>query len=158
MIYYSQHNKGIKLYSNLDTKYAEKLADHNESIGHCILDLGAEDFTAEAPHPIFDPALKLRRLEKELKDPSVAVVTMDFITGPGVHLDPVPPFAEACKKILAERKGAITFIANICGSLEDPQDVPACEKMLRDAGVIVTASNYQSTKLASALMNALENR
>lgn len=158
MIYYSQHNKGIKLYSNLDTKYAEKLADHNESIGHCILDLGAEDFTAEAPHPIFDPALKLRRLEKELKDPSVAVVTMDFITGPGVHLDPVRPFAEACKKILAERKGAITFIANICGSLEDPQDVPACEKMLRDAGVIVTASNYQSTKLASALMNALENR
>ena len=88
----------------------------------------------------------------------VAVVTMDFIAGPGVHLDPVRPFAEACKAILEERKGAITFIANICGSLEDPQDVPACEKMLRDAGVIVTASNYQSTKLASALMNALENR
>ena len=158
MIYYTQNNKGVKLYSNLKTKYAEQIPDHDVSVGHCILDLGAEDFTAEAPHPIFDPALKLKRLKKELADPSVAVVTMDFIAGPGVHLDPVRPFAEACKAILEERKGAITFIANICGSLEDPQDVPACEKMLRDAGVIVTASNYQSTKLASALMNALENR
>ena len=31
-------------------------------------------------------------------------------------------------------------------------------QMLSDAGVIVTASNYESTKLASALMAALENR
>ncbi|MBQ4296909.1 MAG: hypothetical protein II771_01335 [Clostridia bacterium] len=158
MIYYTQHNKGVKLYSNLNTKYAEQIKDHNVSVGHCILDLGAEDFTAEAPHPIFDPALKLKRLNRELEDDSVAVVTMDFITGPGVHLDPVRPFAEACKKILAERRDHVTFIANICGSLEDPQDVPACKKMLSDAGVIVTASNYESTKLASALMAALENR
>ncbi len=158
MIYYSEHNKGVKLYSNLDTKYAEQIADHNISVGHCILDLGAEDFTAEAPHPIFDPALKLRRLYRELEDKEVAVVTLDFITGPGVHLDPVRPFAEACKKIIEERQGAITFISNICGSVNDPQNAEECRKMLSDAGVIVTDSNYASTKLASAMLAALEAR
>ena len=45
-----------------------------------------------------------------------------------------------------------------CGSLEDPQDTLAAEQMLRDAGVIVTKSNYESTKLASAFLNALEER
>ena len=34
----------------------------------------------------------------------------------------------------------------------------AAEQMLRDAGVIVTKSNYESTKLASAFLNALEER
>jgi len=158
MIYYSRNNSNVKLYSNLKNKYSAQLSDHNKSVGHCILDLGAEDFTAEAPHPIFDPALKLKRFLKELSDPEVAVITMDFIFGPGVHEDPVTPFADACRRIRAERGGAITFIANICGSLEDPQNTPEKEKLLRDAGVIVTQSNYESTRLASAIMAKLEKR
>lgn len=37
-------------------------------------------------------------------------------------------------------------------------DTLAAEKMLADAGVIVTRSNYESTKLASAFLAALEER
>lgn len=157
MIYYTKHNKGAKLYSNLKTKYAEQIPDHNNSVGHCILDLGAEDFTAEAPHPVFDPMLKLKRFKKEVADPSVAVITMDFIMGPGVAADPVTPFAKECKA-LKDAGSNLIFISNVCGSLEDPQDTLAAEQMLRDAGVIVTKSNYESTKIASAFLAALEER
>ena len=151
--YFVAHNPDVPLYSNLKNAYSTRLEDSEKSIGHAILDLGAEDFTAKAPHPVFDPGLRLKRLCQELEDPEVAVVLLDFITGPGVAYDPITAFANEC----AKHPGVI-FISNICGSLEDPQNVEEKQKLLEKAGVIVTKSNYQSTRLASALMNALERR
>lgn len=150
---FDAHNQGVHLYSNLTNRYSEKLADSEQSQGHAILDLGAEDFTTKAPHPVFDPSLRLKRLRQELADPEVAVVLLDFITGPGVAYDPITSFAEECAK-----HPDVVFISNICGSEEDPQDVAQKEKLLLASGVIVTKSNYQSSRLASALMNALERR
>ena len=151
--YFSAHNTEVTLYSNLSNRYCVKLADSEVSEGHAILDLGAEDFTAKAPHPVFDPSLRLARLRKELEDPQVGVVLLDFITGPGVAYDPITAFARECAK-----HPDIIFISNICGSLEDPQNVEEKQRLLEKAGVIVTKSNYQSSRLASALMNALERR
>ena len=151
--YFAAHNQGVALNSNLKNSYSTKLDDAEQSVGHTILDLGAEDFTAKAPHPVFDPGLRLKRLCQELEDPQVAVVLLDFITGPGVAYDPITAFAKECAK-----HPNIIFISNICGSLEDPQNVVEKQKLLEKSGVIVTKSNYQSTRLASALMNALERR
>ena len=151
--YFAAHNDNVTLYSNLSNAYCTKLEDSEKSFGHAILDLGAEDFTAKAPHPVFDPALRLKRLRQELDDSEVAVVLLDFITGPGVAYDPITSFAKECAK-----HPDMIFISNICGSLEDPQNVAEKEKLLVDSGVIVTKSNYQSSRLASALMNALEKR
>ena len=151
--YFAAHNGDVALYSNLKNGYSTKLEDSEKSKGHTILDLGAEDFTAKAPHPVFDPGLRLKRLCQELEDPQVAVVLLDFITGPGVAYDPITAFARECAK-----HPNVIFISNICGSLEDPQNVVEKQKLLENAGVIVTKSNYQSTILASALMNALERR
>ena len=151
--YFAAHNKDVALKSNLKNAYSTKLADSEQSEGHTILDLGAEDFTAKAPHPVFDPGLRLKRLCQELEDPEVAVVLLDFITGPGVAYDPITSFAKECAK-----HPNIIFISNICGSLEDPQNVVEKQKLLEKSGVIVTKSNYQSSRLASALMNALERR
>ena len=151
--YFAARNQGAALYSNLKNAYSTKLEDSGRSVGHTILDLGAEDFTAKAPHPVFDPGLRLKRLCQELEDPQVAVVLLDFITGPGVAYDPITAFAQECTK-----HPDIIFISNICGSLEDPQNVEEKQRLLEKSGVIVTKSNYQSTRLASALMNALERR
>jgi succinyl-CoA synthetase alpha subunit len=151
--YFAAHNAEVPLYSNLKNAYSTKLEDSEQSQGHAILDLGAEDFTAKAPHPVFDPGLRLKRLRQELEDPQVAVVLLDFITGPGVAYDPITAFARECAK-----HPDIIFISNICGSLEDPQNVEEKQRLLEKSGVIVTKSNYQSTRLASALMNALERR
>ena len=42
--------------------------------------------------------------------------------------------------------------------LKSPSTVHFHMKGLEEAGVIVTPSNYQSTKLASAMMNAMDRR
>ena len=86
----------------------------------------------------------------------MGVILLDFITGPGVAKEPVKEFAIEAKKAIAEKH--ITVISNICGSAEDPQNIELQAKMLRDAGVIVTDSNYQSARLAAALMSALNER
>jgi FdrA protein len=153
LILFARENPGVKLMSNLSTGYAEKLPSHRESRGHAILDLGAEDFTAEAPHPVFDPALRLKRLDAEMKDPQTAVVLIDFITGPGLHPDPIEPFARA----IAGR-GDMVFIATICGAQGDPQDIGRGRDALEKAGAVVADSNHQSARLAARLMAALDRR
>ena len=158
MIYFNESDKNLPLNSNLKTRFAEQLESHNISLGHTILDLGSEDFTIEAPHPVFEPAIRLKRFEKEMMDPEVAVIMLDFITGPGVHLNPIDPFIEAFKKLKQKRKEHVTIISTICGSSGDPQNVLEKEELLKDAGIIVTKSNYQSTKLAFALVEKLEGK
>ncbi len=153
MILFHKNNPDVPLYSNLDTRYAEKLADHSVSRGHTILDLGAEDFTAEAPHPVFDPYLRLRRVEQEVADPSVGVILLDFITGPGVHRDPILPFVPAIKD-----HPEICFIATVCGAEGDPQNIGEATAALRDAGCVVAGSNAESAELASRVMALLEKR
>lgn len=153
LLYYNKI-PGIILYSNLDTVYARKLTDFHISKGHTILDMGAEDFTRESPHPVFDPTPRIRRLKQELQDTETAVVLLDFITGPGVAEDPITPFIYAISDQNITRH--ITYIANICGSLQDPQDIAGKKKRLEEAGVIVTSCSYESARLAGALMKELE--
>lgn len=158
LIYFNRHNSGVVIHSNLKNKYAVTLADHLKSEGHSILDLGSEDFTCSAPHPVFDPNIRTKRFQKELEDPETAVILLDFILGPAVHQDPVRPFAEMYKQEMEKQNRYITIIAEVCGSEEDPQKASEQEKLLRDAGFIVASSNFESTKIASALMDALEGR
>lgn len=156
LIYYNKTLPGVKLYSNLKTQYADKLQDYNQSLGHTVLDLGSEEFTADAPHPVFDPLLRLKRFGKELQDKDATIFTLDFILGPGVHCDPVSAFAYECKQAMDARGGSITVIANICGAKQDPQDIEKCERILKENGVIVTHSNYQTSRLAGKIINGTE--
>lgn len=157
LIYFSRHN-ACQLNSNLKTRYAAKIPDPEASVGHTILDLGSEEFTEKAPHPVFDPAIRLKRFRKEMEDEALAVVLLDFITGPGVHPDPATAFVKAYREGLAKRGDHVTCIATVCGSKGDPQDVEGIRNLLKENGVLVMDSNYQSARLASAMMAALEGR
>ena len=154
LIYFAEHNKSTVFHSNLKTKYAEKLLDSEKFIGHSVVDLGAPEFTKDTPHPVFDPAIRLKVFERELADESVACIALDFITGPGVHPNPAEDFA----RVYARSKKNITVIANICGSEGDPQNILNMETVLRVSGMIVTQSNYQSARLAGAIIAGLEGR
>ncbi len=158
LIYFSSHNPGVPLYTNLENQYAQKLPDHRYSRENTILDLGAEDFTADAPHPVFEPALRLKRFYQELEDPETAVILLDFITGPGVHPDPITPFVRAYEDAVLAKGRKLVVISSICGSRGDPQNVAEKTALLRKAGVLVMPSNYQSSRLASALMTKLAQR
>ena len=148
--------RDMNLTSNLRTAYATQLQSALKSEKHCILDLGSEEFTKNAPHPVFDPEIRLKRFREEIQDETVAVILLDFITGPGVAKEPVIEFAKEAAVAIKEKH--ITVISNICGSTEDPQNIHAQAEKLKAAGVIVTDSNYQSARLATALMNAINER
>ena len=156
LIYISQHVENANLHSNLKTVYATKLPSALKSEGHSILDLGSEEFTKNLPHPVFDPIIRLRRFREEVEDEGVAAILLDFITGPGVAKDPVSELAKEAEHAIKEKH--ITVISNICGSYEDPQDIQLQAEKLKAAGVIVTESNFQSARLAAALMTAVNER
>ncbi len=153
MMIFRRSNPNMILNSNLETIYANRLDSHLKSNGHTILDLGSEEFTAKAPHPVFDPGLRIYRLEQEIEDPEVAIILLDFITGPGVHENPIMPFVPFFKD-----HPEIVFIAAICGANGDPQDIAAAREALEKNGVIVSDSNYQSSRLAASLISALDRR
>jgi len=153
LILFHRQNPQVPLYSNLSTSYAHKLLSHHQSTENTILDMGAEDFTAEAPHPVFDPALRIQRLEQELADPRVAVVLLDFITGPGMSRNPILPFVPIIRK-----HPEVVFITAICGAKGDPQNIEEAQKALAEAGAMVAKSNRQSARLAATLMAELDRR
>ncbi len=141
----------LTLHTNRDnTKYAARLKTHRQSKHHTLLDMGDLDFTVEAPHTVFDPAQRVQRLRQELADPSVGLIAMDIILGPGVAPDPA-----SCYVLLMQKHPEVTFICAICGSEEDPQGKQRIRAMLAQAGAIVTDSNFESARLCAKICQKL---
>ncbi|HYL25629.1 MAG TPA: hypothetical protein VEV21_14670, partial [Burkholderiales bacterium] len=80
---------GVPVYSNAPLHAARELPDANRSQETTFLDMGAELFVKGRPHPMIDATQRKRRLEQEGKDPTVAVVLLDFILGAIASRDPV---------------------------------------------------------------------
>ena len=142
----------VELHTNRDnTKYAARLATHKQSEKHTLLDMGDLDFTAEAPHTVFDPAQRLQRFQQELNDPQVGLIAMDIILGPGVAPDPA-----SCYLPLMEKRPDVTFVCAVCGGEGDPQNKKEIQRRLRAAGAIVANSNYESARLCARICQLVE--
>lgn len=144
----------IELHTNRDnTKYAARLQTHKHSEGHTLLDMGDLDFTAEAPHTVFDPTQRVERLRQELADPEVALVAMDIILGPGVAPDPA-----SCYVPLMRSRPDVIYVCAVCGGEGDPQGKDNIARMLREAGAVVADSNYESARLCAMICRQLGRR
>ncbi len=144
----------IKLYTNRDnTKYAKRLETHKMSQDHTLLDMGDLDFTAEAPHTVFDPAQRVQRFKQELANKDVAVIAMDIILGPGVAPDPA-----SCYVPMISAAPDVIFVCSVCGGEGDPQNKAAIKRMLSGVGAIVADSNYESARLCAKICQKLEAR
>ena len=147
-----------EVYSNvpLDKKY--RLPDSLVSKEHTILDLGEDEFTVGRLHPMMDNDLRIRRLEIEADDPQVAVLLIDLVLGYGAHPDPASELAPAIQaaKSRAEEAGRyLEVVAIVSGTDEDPQDLNAQIRQLKEAGVKVFTSNDEATIYAGRLAAAL---
>ena len=146
---------GIPVYSNapLDLKY--KLADPDHSIEHTIIDMGADHYTVGKPHPMIDGTMRKQRILAEGRDPQVAILLLDFILGYNASMDPVGELLEAifeAKKAAQARGGALTVVASICGTDDDPQDLSLQTKALQESDVIVFQSNAKAARFCSELI------
>jgi hypothetical protein len=82
---------------------------------------------------------------------------MDFVLGYGSHFDPVGemlPGIEKAQRLKAEKGNGPCFIASVCGTDKDPQNLVDQEEKLRKAGAIVMPSNAQAVRLAMKILKA----
>lgn len=147
--------KRMKIKSNVAKKQEEKLEQINNSVGHTLIDLGDDLFTAGRPHPMIEPSLRNERILQEAKDPETAVILLDFELGFGSHEDPVGISLQTIKEaqILSEKEGRyLPIIAYVCGTNLDKQDFYKQKSILTEAGVYVAESNEEATMLAANLI------
>jgi FdrA protein len=153
--------EGLDVFSNVQTKPESVLIDPHVSINHSILDLGEDLFTQGRPHPMIDFSIREERLSREMEDPEVALLLMDFVLGYGAHEDPCGAMLGAlsqAKQRAEERGGYLAVVASIVGTEGDFQDLAEQKKKLESVGCVVMPSNYQAAMLAVKIIKALEAR
>lgn len=143
------------VYSNIAKDPEFLLADVDQSREHTFMDFGDDAFTRGRPHPMIDPSLRIERLLREGRDPSVAVIVMDFILGYGAHQDPVgvtlPAILEC--KALAEREGRhLEILGYVLGTEDDTPSLREQTRSLSDAGVTIASSCTNAGLLARGMV------
>ncbi|WP_010530286.1 acyl-CoA synthetase FdrA [Lentibacillus jeotgali] len=126
--------------------------------GHEVVDLGDDAYTQGRAHPMIDPTLRVEKVEEAAADDETAVILLDNVIGYGAHDDMAGVFApviEKAKQQAASEGKAFVAIASVTGTEEDPQVFQDQVDKLKAAGVIVTESNAQATKLAVEMVNYL---
>jgi FdrA protein len=100
---------------------------------------------------MIDATLRNERLIKEASNPSTAVILFDVVLGYVASPDPagdlIPAIKEA-KKIVKKRGHSVGFVAHVCGTEEDPQNLKLQEQRLREAGVLVLPTNALASRVA----------
>jgi FdrA protein len=145
-------NMGSSVYGNISLDGVERLANSKISKGHCIIDLGADEFTLGKPHPMIEPEMRRERLLEEARDPQVAVILLDFVLGYGAHPNPVGatvPHLEMVKRETKRNGRSVPIVTSVCGTDEDPQDKSVQIRMLEKCGVLVMPSNAQAARVAA---------
>lgn len=123
------------LYSNLSLPGVIDLEDPSRSVGHSVVDLGADEFTAGRLHPMIDNDLRLRRLRQEAADPEAGLILIDVVLGQGAHPDPAAELAPAIQEATA-REG-LHVVALLVGTDQDPQGLDEQHERLAAAGARV---------------------
>ncbi len=139
------------VYSNAPLHKENKLDDSNRSKRHTCVDLGEEEFTQGRPHPMIDATQRSERLIKEASDRGTAVILFDVVLGyvasPNPAGDLIPAIKEA-KKTAKGKGHSLIFVAHVCGTEEDPQNLKSQEEKLKKAGVLVLSTNALASRVA----------
>ncbi|HBT20717.1 MAG TPA: hypothetical protein DEA47_05085 [Peptococcaceae bacterium] len=147
------------IYSNIPLKPELRLPSSQQSKAHTIIDLGDDEFTRGRPHPMIDPLPRNERLLQEYKDPEVAVILRDVVTGYGSHPDPAGELARAVMEAReAYPNNNAAVIAFVCGTEGDPQPLSAQVETLEKAGIMVLPSNAEAARVAGRIIKQLESK
>jgi FdrA protein len=132
---------------------------HDEGVmfdaqGHSVIDLGDDAYTVGRAHPMIDPSLRSDMLRQAALDPDTAVVLFDVVLGCGAHEDPAAMAVAAMEDARARREpdaGRVIFVASVCGTRQDPQDLARQIAALRAAHIWVETSNSEAAAVALQL-------
>ncbi len=138
---------GLRVFSNAPLEADQKLVDPHQSQAHTLIDLGAEQFTEGRLHPMIDARWRRERISREAQDPEIAVLLLDVILGYNSSLNPagdLAPAIAAAKKEAKKRGQHLCVVASVCGTENDPQNLPLQVKTLEQEDVIVFRSSAQA--------------
>lgn len=141
--------------SNAPLDHANELEDVSTSVGHTILDLGADEFTVGRPHPMIEPSLRHDRLIQEALDSETAVVLVDIETGYGSNDNAASILADEvreARELLSAQNRFVAFFGTVCGSVDDYQGYDAQKQILEESGVVVFETNEQLARAAAAVL------
>lgn len=150
-----------KIYSNVPLSKDCLLSDSNKSRGHCCVDLGEEEFTVGRPHPMIDSTLRNERIIKEAKDPRTAVILLDIVLGYGSNADPAEEILPAiwqAMEIAKTKNRSLAFIAHVCGTDDDPQNLDLQKKKLTKNGIKIAITNAQGARIAALIAQLASER
>jgi FdrA protein len=148
---------GIPVSSNAPINPQNKLAVADHSVGHTVLDMGADEYTVGRPHPMIDGTQRKLRILAESRDPQLRVLLLDFILGYNAAMDPAGDLLEAiveAKRDAQKRGGHLTVVASVAGTEGDPQNLDLQTRILRESGVIVFQSNAHAAIFCRELVQA----
>ena len=135
--------------------------DHEEGYllnanGFEVIDLGDDIYTQGKPHPMIDPDTRIQFFQKAAQDESTAIILFDVVLGYGSHEDMAEALIPGIEKIQKETQANgknIYFVATVCGTDQDPQDIDEQKAKLEKAGVILRDSNNQAILTALAMLD-----
>ncbi len=122
-----------------------------EAAQHTLIDYGESEYTVGKAHPMIDFSTRNAELVKAAADPNTSVLLFDVVLGYGANMDPVgqlAPALMAATELRSKQNRPITFIASVCGTASDPQDMQQQSDRLTQLGVILAASNAEAARLA----------
>lgn len=126
------------------------LTDRRIDSRHQILDMGADEYTVNQPHPMIAPNTQADSIRRAGEEEGPVVVLFDVVLGYGAHEDPAGVLAVAVEDVRARRPRDVRFFASCVGTSEDPQGHREQVAKLRLAGVDVRATS-ELAALAAAL-------
>ncbi len=149
------------IFSNAPAGRARPLADPWRSEAHSLVDLGDDRFTRGRPHPMIDQRLRNERILREAADPEVAAILLDVVLGHGAHPDPaaeIAPVVAAARARARRARRNLVFVGFVCGTDADPQNRGRQAARLREAGMILAASNAQAVRIAARIAQRAAGR
>jgi FdrA protein len=121
-----------------------------------IIDLGDDEYTSGALHPMIDPTNRNRFVEQAFQDENVALILCDVVLGLGSHPDPASELVIAINNAKKQGHQEKIVIASVIGTEKDPQIKSKQVKILQDAGVHVFPSNQYAAEVAANLARRLQ--
>lgn len=147
---------GIEVHSNEPLPGMAKLANPDESLEHSFVDMGVEHFVDGRPHPMIDATLRRERVEREGADRSVAIILLDFVLGAIASNDPAGDLLPSIRNV--QQQSPIVFVASVCGTDTDTQNLAAQTRALEDAGVLVFPSAAEAAAFCLDVARRLAQR
>jgi len=120
-----------------------------------VIDLGDDEYTRGALHPMIDPTKRGQFVMQAFSDDTIGVVLCDVVIGYGSHPDPAFELAKDIKAAREKYGLHKIVIASVTGTENDPQVKSVQIKKLEDAGIFVFSSNQYAAEVAKSLSESI---